>query len=281
MARRDPETDPAAFLGEELRRARVAAGFSSQDALANALGFERTVITKAEIGDRPPTVEVLTAWIEACHLDPDLYRRMGVLARRAESPVPTWFEDWLRAEAEAQSLRLWSPLLIPGLLQTADYARALLLAQQTDTSDEAINALVAARLARQAILDQADPPDVVAIVDEAALHYFIGSPQVMHNALVHIAELSRRANVVVQVVPAGSGANAGLSGAFDIAAADGMPETLRMDGVEDQTTEKRSILRKAAVAFDRVRGDALPRDASRALILKVAEKYGNHEPGLA
>jgi transcriptional regulator with XRE-family HTH domain len=272
MARRDPETHPAAFLGGELRRARVAAGFSSQDALAGKLGFDRTVIAKAETGERPPTVDVLAAWCAACRLDGELFGRLAVLARRADGPVPTWFEDWLQAEGEAQSLRMWSPMLIPGLLQTAEYARALFLAAQTDTSDDAIGALVAARLERQVILDQANPPDVVAVLDEAVLHRLIGSPQAMHDALVHVAELSRRPYIVVQVVPAGNGANAGLGGAFDIAAADGIAETLRMEGVEDQTTEKRSLVRKAAVAFDRVRGDALPRDASRDLILKVADE---------
>ena len=62
MATRDPEANPAAFLGDELRRVRLAAGFSSQDALAARMGFDRTVITKVESGDRPPTVEVLAAW---------------------------------------------------------------------------------------------------------------------------------------------------------------------------------------------------------------------------
>jgi len=217
-------------------------------------------------------VDVLAAWCQACRLDGELFGRLAVLARRADGPVPTWFEDWLQAEGEAQSLRMWSPMLIPGLLQTAEYARALFLAAQTDTSDEAIGALVAARLERQVILDQVNPPDVVAVLDEAVLHRLIGSPQVMHDALAHVAELSQRPCIVVQVVPAGNGANAGLGGAFDIAAADGIAETLRMESVEDQTTEKRSLVRKAAVAFDRVRGDALPRDASRDLILKVADE---------
>ena len=272
MARRDPETNPAAFLGGELRRARVAAGFSSQDALAAKLGFDRTVIAKAETGERPPTDDVLAAWCQACRLEDGLFGRLVVLARRADGPVPTWFEDWLQAEGEAQSLRIWSPTLIPGLLQTAEYARALFLAAQSDTSDDVIGALVAARLGRQAILDRADPPDLVVVLDEAVLHRLIGSPQVMHDALVRVAELSQRPYVVVQVVPASNGANAGLAGAFDIAAADGMPDTLRMEGVEDQTMEKRSLVRKATVAFDRVRGDALPRDASRDLILKVADE---------
>jgi transcriptional regulator with XRE-family HTH domain len=272
MARRDPQTNPAAFLGGELRRARVAAGFSSQDALAAKLGFDRTVVAKAETGERPPTDDVLAAWCGACRLDDELFGRLVVLARQADGPVPTWFEDWLQAEGEAQSLRMWSPMLIPGLLQTAEYARALFLAAQTDTSDDAIGALVAARLERQVILDQVNPPDVVAVLDEAVLHRLVGSPQAMHDALAHVAEMSQRPYIVVQVVPAGNGANAGLAGAFDIAAADGIAETLRMEGVEDQTTEKRSLVRKAAVAFDRVRGDALPRDASRDLILKVADE---------
>ena len=154
----------------------------------------------------------------------------------------------------------------------AEYARALFLAEQTDTSDDAIDALVAARLRRRAIFDRPDPPDVVVVLDEAVLHRLIGSPQVMHDALVYVAELSRRPCIVVQVIPASNGANAGLGGAFYIAAADGMAETLQLDGVEEQTTEKRALVRKAAVAFDRVRGDALPRDASRDLVLKVADE---------
>ena len=164
MARRDPETNPAAFLGGELRRARVAAGFSSQDALAAKLGFDRTVVAKAETGERPPTDEVLAAWCQACRLDDDLFGRLVRLARRADGPVPTWFEDWLRAEGEAQSLRIWSPTLIPGLLQTAEYARALFLAASAMMRRRA---LVAARLERQAILDRADPPDLVVVLDEA------------------------------------------------------------------------------------------------------------------
>src|SRR3984885_5530933 len=91
---------------------------------------------RAEAGrlgpERPPTIEVLTAWCEACQLDDDLFGRLGTLARRADGPVPTWFEDWLEAEREAHTLRLWSPILIPGVLQTAEYARALFLAAGAD-----------------------------------------------------------------------------------------------------------------------------------------------------
>jgi transcriptional regulator with XRE-family HTH domain len=272
MAGRDPDTNPAAFLGAELRRARLAAGFSSQEALAGRLGFDRSVVAKAETGERPPTADVMVAWCLACQLDEDLFGWLARLARAVDGPVPTWFEDWLEAEQSAQSLRIWSPTLVPGLLQSAEYARALFLAGQTDTSDDNINALVAARLGRQTIFDQADPPDTVVVLDEAVLHRLIGSAEVMHDALVQVAEMSRRPYLVVQVIPATNGANAGLGGAFDIAGADGMSDTLRMEGVEDQTIEKRSLVRKAAVAFDRVRGDALPRAASHDLILRLADE---------
>jgi transcriptional regulator with XRE-family HTH domain len=276
MAReRDPDSDPAGFLGKELRRARLAAGFSTQDALAAKLGFDRTVITKAESGTRPPTGDVLAAWCMVCGLDEELYRGLAKLARSADGPIPAWFEDWLDAEGEAQSLRIWSPILIPGLLQVAEYARALFLAEQDDTSDDVIDALVAARMERKRIFDRPDPPDTVVVLDEAVLHRQIGSPKIMHEALAQIAELAQRPYILVQVVPATKGEHAGLGGAFDIASSDGVPHILRMEGLEDQTIERRSVTRKAAVAFNRVRADALPRGQSLDLIMKVAEEEWN------
>ena len=81
-------------------------------------------------------------------------------------------------------LKYWSPIIVTPIFQMAAYAQALLLAAQTDTSDEAIGALVdcEAGIARL-ILDRADPPDVVALIDELALHRMIGSPEVMHEQL--------------------------------------------------------------------------------------------------
>jgi transcriptional regulator with XRE-family HTH domain len=271
MAKRDPETDPRACLGRELRKARVAAGFSSQEALAARLGFDRTVIAKAETGDRVPTADVLAAWCEACNVDAERLEPWAVLARRTDGPVPSWFESWLEAEREAHTLRLWSPMLVPGLLQTAEYARALYLA--TGLDEEAADEHVTVRLERQASLDRPKPPHVVAVLDESVLHRLIGSPPVMADQLAHLADLYERLNISIQVVPSETGANAGLSGAFDLASGDGAPEVLRMEAVEDVTTETRSLVHKAANIFDRVRADALPRAASRKLILEAAEQW--------
>jgi transcriptional regulator with XRE-family HTH domain len=271
MAGRDPETDPRAFLGAELRRARVAAGFGSQDALAARLGFDRTVITKAETGERPPTAEVLAAWCGACGLDDELFARLAVLARRSDGPVPSWFESWLVAEREAHTLRLWSPVLVPGLLQTAEYIHALTTAAGLD--EDAAQGIAAVRLERQTILDRPGPPHVVAVLDEPVLHRLIGSPAVMAGQLTHVAELSERPNVSVQVVPSDIGANAGLGGAFDLASGDGAPEVLRMDAVEDVVTDSRLLVRRAADIFVRIQADALPRAASRARILEAAGQW--------
>jgi transcriptional regulator with XRE-family HTH domain len=271
MAARDPQAEPRAFLGAELQRGRIAAGFASQEALAARLGFDRSVIGKAETGERPPSPEVLAAWCQVCELDGELFLRLAGLARRTDGPVASWFESWLGAEGEAHMLRLWSPLLVPGLLQTAEYARALFLA--TGLDEESAQEHVAVRLGRQAILDRVNSPHVVCVLDESVLGRLIGSPLVMADQLAHLAHLSQRPGVSVQVIPSASGANAGLSGALDLASGDGGPEVLRMEAVEDVTTDSRSLIRRAANIFVRVQADALPRAASRALILEAVERW--------
>ncbi len=163
------------------------------------------------------------------------------------------------------------PILVPGLLQTAEYARALFVAagEDADRAEE----LVAARLDRQAVVDRPRPPHVVVVLDEAVLHRLIGSPAIMCDQLTHLAAVSGRPHVSVEVVPASTGANAGLSGGFQLASCDGAPDVLNMSGVEDVTAEGRSLLRRATVVFDLVRGDALPRTASRSLVLEIAEQW--------
>jgi len=88
-----------------------------------------------------------------------------------------------------------------------------------------------------------------------------------------LADIAERPNIQVQVVPSARGANAGLSGGFALASCDGMPDVLRMEAVEDVTEERRSLVRHATLIFDLVRGDALPREESRMLILEAAEQW--------
>ena len=262
---------PARFFGAEVREARKRAGMS-QPELGSIVGYDPSYVSKVENGAITPDEKFINACDTAF---PDMhgwFSRFWEESRKWDGPVPAWFREWLDAEEAATSLRIWSPILIPGLFQTGDYSRALLIAGQMDTSEERIDALVAARLQRGVVFDKPVPPEVVTVIDEWVLHRLIGSPEVMYEQLTHLAEMSARPSISVQVVPSENGANAGLGGAFDIATVDDSPGTLRLEGVEDQTTDRRSLVRKAGIIFNRVRGDALPRGASRDLIRKVAEE---------
>jgi len=213
MARRDPETNPAAFLGDELRRARLAAGFSSQDALAAKLGFDRTVITKAETGERPPTIDVLAAWCQACRLDDELFGRLGVLARRAEGPLPAWFQDWVtHGEQLAERLRWFEPLVVPGLLQTEEYARALLTGRIGNHVAD-VEARVTARMDRQAVITREDDPaELLAVIDDGVLRRAVGGVKVMTGQIEYLIQASGRPNVVIQVIPAATAVHDGVNG---------------------------------------------------------------------
>jgi|HubBroStandDraft_4_1064222.scaffolds.fasta_scaffold232153_2 transcriptional regulator with XRE-family HTH domain len=275
MARHDPETNPAAFLGGELRRARVAAGFSSQDALAARLGFDRTVITKAETGDRPPTVDVLAAWCQACRLDDELFGRLGTLARRADGSVPAWFEDWVRdIEAAAATLRWFEPLLVPGLLQTEPYARAL-YATRVGLSTDDINALVAARLARQGILAREEPPMLWVILDEGVVRRPVGGRDVMAEQVRLLHEAAYRPTIRIEIIPAAIGAHDGLAGAFIIADLPGQPgaAAYREGARQGQVVTGREQVTDLMTCWDTLRSEAISRSDSLALLEEAAKSW--------
>jgi DNA-binding XRE family transcriptional regulator len=273
---RDPRSDLGAWLGEELRGARLAGGYTSQDQFARGLGFDRTVVVKAETGARPPSDEMAAKIAEMFPgLCNGLYVRLVAIARKSSGPIPGWFADWLTREREAASIRIWQPIIVPGLLQTADYARALFVGERQSLEGDALEELVTARLARQAIFDKPAPPHLWVVLDESVLHRLIGTAKIMRDQLVQLADLAERPCISIQVIPASSGAHAGLACAFLIGSADGEPDLLLVEAIEDQTLRDPEVVRKAAVVFDLVRGDALPRGSSQDLILKVAEGKWN------
>lgn len=116
-------------------------------------------------------------------------------------------------------LRYWSPIIVPAMFETAEYRHAVVMAGGNDP--ERADELVAATRDRQLVLQRADPPEVVAVLHEMVLHRLIGSPEVMHVQLTHLADLSERPNVSVHVVPSDLGAHAGLSGDLSLASGDG------------------------------------------------------------
>jgi transcriptional regulator with XRE-family HTH domain len=267
----DPDVSPLHFFGAEFRRARELAGMS-QGAFGATVPVDVSTVSRVESGDLTPTDAFIEAMERAFpHLDLLVRFYRASPKWSAGGPIPAWFEEWLKAERVALTLRYWQPIIVPGICQTADYARSLL--SHGTATGEAVDALVSARLARRAIFDKQEPPSITVVLDELVLRREIGSPEIMHEQLASLSELSERPCIAVHVVPAGSfGAYAGLPGALNIASGNGTPDVLHMDAVEGMTTERHALVRKAEIAFEGVRGDALPRGASRDLIMKVADE---------
>ncbi|HMG65603.1 MAG TPA: Scr1 family TA system antitoxin-like transcriptional regulator [Streptosporangiaceae bacterium] len=158
----DPSAGPLQFFGAELRRARMVAGLS-QEQLGQRLGYSGAQVGKVEMGERGPSPDFALGCDQAMPEAGGLFMRIYELARRWTSGAyPSWFAEWVEYERRATSLCWWEPLLIPGLLQTADYARALFLAwQSASTAEDEIDELLTARMERQTIFDRAKPQSTV------------------------------------------------------------------------------------------------------------------------
>jgi hypothetical protein len=170
-------------------------------------------------------------------------------------------------------VRLFEHTLIPGLLQTEAYARAV-LETHPNTSRDVVEERVAARMARQVILDREEPPPPMlwVLLDENVLTREVGGPKVMHDQLGHLAEAARRPNVTVQVIP-GVGAHPGLLGAFAIAEVTGLPTIVYLETAhEGQTLADPDVGARMSVRFDALRTEALTGRASLSLIEKVTEE---------
>jgi hypothetical protein len=150
---------------------------------------------------------------------------LRALARRANAPgwwhdysdvLPHWFEAYVGLEEVATQIRAYEVQFVPGLFQTEDYARAVTLLGHAGEPPRDIERRVRLRMARQAVLDREEPPNVWAVIDEAVLRRPAGTPSVMQGQLKHLAELSRRQNVTIQIIPFQAGGHAAAGGPFSI-----------------------------------------------------------------
>jgi len=201
----------------------------------------------------------------------ELYEILSVhLKRRA---YPGWFAGWPDKEAQARRLRWFEPLVVPGLLQTEAYARAILATRMGATREE-LDEAVAGRMERQRVLDREHPPELWVILDEAVLRRPVGGPHVMREQLVRLVEAGQRPNIAIQVVPFSAGAHEGLrGGAFVVADFDTVTATIAYQDAASsgQIIEDAAEVEALAVTWDTLRLDALPRTASISLITSVAE----------
>jgi hypothetical protein len=254
---------PREQLASILKQSRIDAGYDSHGALAKRLNVSRPVVSKAENPAQPvPSDALLAAWagMTGAPLDP-----LTDLAHRAKSGTPDWFMPYLAAESAASMLRYWCPLLLPGVLQTEAYARAVLSVEPY--TPERLAELVAARMERQHVLGRAY---VTAVIDYHVLQRCMGSPEIMAEQCAHLATVAERPNIALHVVP--EGANVGLWGAFDIASRDGMA-TVNLTTLRDVSSTATDLADEATQAFERILGAALPRADSLKFTLEMESQW--------
>ena len=223
-----PSAGPTALrilLGAHLRRLREAQGVSREDAGWEIRASE-SKISRMELGrvsfKERDIADLLTLYGVD---DREERERLLALARQANTPgwwhrygdvLPSWFQSYLGLEASAALIRTYEVQFVPGLLQTEDYARAVVLLGHGRASAEEVDRRVALRMRRQRVLDGANPTQLWAVVDEAALRRPIGDPAVMRTQIEALLEATDRPSVRLQIIPFHVGGHSAAGGAFTI-----------------------------------------------------------------
>jgi hypothetical protein len=192
------EASAATHFGRQMKKERLARGWGLRE-LAARTGIDFAHLSRIENGKRPPTEKLATA------CDAVFPERKGWFSeyyQESKSWTPPGFRDWPEYEDKAVSIRVWSPGVVDGLLQTQGYAHAL-LSTVPGVSDEIVSARLANRMARQQrVLFRDDPPASWFVVDEMSLYRLVGSAEVMAAQMRHLAEVGRLRHVTMQILPA-------------------------------------------------------------------------------
>ncbi|MGK4582697.1 helix-turn-helix domain-containing protein [Kitasatospora sp. HPMI-4] len=269
-------------LGSELRRLRESAGKTTEDA-AGALKCSRAKISRIETGAvgirRLDLGILLDLYGIAESRDRDVLERLARDSKKRGwwhdygDTIPPAYADFLGLEGDARYIRTWQPLVLPGLLQTEDYARALLAANPAAVRPERIDQLVEVRMERKDVLVKPDPARFWAIIWEPALRCPVGGVDVRRAQLGYLTEAAQLPNVTLQVVPLDVGATAGACGAFVMFGFTDSPtpgavflETLTSSHYLEQETE----LDGYGLVFEYLRSSALNPAQSLDMITAIA-----------
>ncbi|TGB03060.1 helix-turn-helix transcriptional regulator [Streptomyces sp. MZ04] len=265
----DPSASPLDYYGSELRRLREAAGLK-QGQLGSCIFCTASLIGQIETAKKVPTRDFSERADAALGTDGVFSRLVGLVLK---SQLPTWFQAYAEMEARATYISTYQAQLVYGLLQTEEYARAVLATGMPRRLDE----LVAARIERQRILERARPPLALVILDEAVLHRPIGGWKVMRNQLGHLLDFADRRWVSIQVLPYSAGEHASLVGSFNLLRFDDDPELVYTeDMISGHMTANPETVREAARRYANLQAAALSAEDSAGLINRVMEeRYGD------
>jgi transcriptional regulator with XRE-family HTH domain len=273
-------------LGAELRMLRTGAGLTSGEA-ARLVGWHQSKVSRIETGAsgvKPADVRLL---LDAYGVvEGQLRELLLVLAGSADTAgrhhwwhayrgvLPPAYRDFISLESQAGAMRTLETSVVPGLLQTPEYARAVTRVAADGLDDEALDALVEVRLARQDVLRNDPPLELSAVLDEAVLRREVGGPGVMARQLERLMEAARLPQVRLQVLPFAAGAHIGITGPFVIFS---FPSTSDLDVVVlDQLTsslylERKEDLQAYAEAFNTLQIHALSPEDSLDYIAGIGD----------
>ena len=276
MTTRTP-TGRRRLLGAELRRLREEAGLTI-DRVAEALECSQSKVSRIETGQVSATPRDVRDMLELYRVDDAQREAMVRVAREARQrgwwqkfvDVPDGVPAYVGLETAATSIDIYMSLIVPALLQTADYARAVIGGVRPDLPPAEIDRRVELRLRRQALLRQERPPALRVLLDDTVAWRPVGGPEVMAAQRRRLLEGAGRPSVTLQVLPLEAGAHAGMDGPFtifgfpaperDVVALDSAADALYLESPED--------LRRYRRVFERLLPAALTPEASAALIAR-------------
>jgi transcriptional regulator with XRE-family HTH domain len=257
-----PKRDTALELwGKEFARAREEAGLS-QVALAEAAYISPSLIGMWEIGKRTPKHEDLVRCEERMSTN-------GRLAWSLKNWVPReiaheWLDKWIFIEEQALQLLSFQTTVVPGLLQTEDYARAVLRDEEK----------VSIRLERQRILDDEYPPMLIVVMAQSILSQQVGDRKTMYDQLQHLVKMAERENVVIHIIPPNAKSCAKFGGPFVIANFDRGKEVAYLDDqLGGRVIEHPDDVAALRRAFEIFRGDAFSSQQSLEIIREMMEQW--------
>lgn len=262
-------------LAAELRSQRDHAGLTPDDA-ARAADISKSALWRLESGSVKPRVPVVRSLLLAYGADPDLTAVLLQLARDAGQPgwwhqyggaYPDWFEVYIGLEGEATELCMYQIQLIPGILQTEAYARAIITADHGDKPTSEIDRMVRFRMARRSVLDRPEPSALRIVLDEAALHRVVGGPEVMRSQLEYLLTIADHPAVYLRILPFDAGAHPAMGTPFTILTFDQDPAVVYLENfVSAVYPERPDQLTRFTLAFSHLCDAALtPAQSAEAI----------------
>lgn len=272
-------------LAARLRELRVAAGMTIDD-VAGRLLVSTTKLSRLETAARPASLRDVKDLSDLYRVTADERERLMTLAR--DSRRRSWWQQYdlpystyVGLEAASLSISHYATSIVPGLLQTREYARAVTEGVVPETSADALEQLVEARLTRQDLLTGDQPPRLWTVLDEAVLRRLVGGPAVMHAQLTALVADAARPNVTVQIIPFEAGSHPGMDSTFILLQLeDAVSDVVYVEGLlGHHYLQSPADLDRYRRVFDQLRAVALsPKESATkiASILDTLPTRGQH-----